>query len=92
MQCDYFCLYYQEIVFKKRFLYSNVYINTIDAKKFCLSYKFKNKKWHEIWNIQIVSEKPFCHSQISMIFIQNILGNFYFISNFLSNLRTEMVL
>ena len=29
-----------------------------------------------IWNIQIVIEKAFCHSQISMISIQNILVTF----------------
>ena len=45
-----------------------------------------------IRNIQIVSEKAFSHSQISMIFIQNILETFYFVSNLLSNLSPETVL
>ena len=33
---------------KKRFLYSNVYINTINTKKLSLFYKFINKKCHDI--------------------------------------------
>ena len=45
-----------------------------------------------IWNIQIVSERAFCHLQISMISIQNILVTFWFISNLLSNLRPGTIL
>ena len=33
---------------KKRFLYSNVVINKINTKKICLSYKFINKKCHDV--------------------------------------------
>ena len=43
-----------------------------------------------IYYIQIVSEKAFCHSQISTIFFQNFLVTFQFASNLLSNLRLEL--
>ena len=42
--------------------------------------------------IQIVSEKRFCHPQISMIFLQNFLVTFKFVSYLQSNLRPEMAL
>ena len=41
--------------------------------------------------IQIVSEKAFYHSEISMISLHNFLVTFYFVSNLRSNLRSEMV-
>ena len=45
-----------------------------------------------IWFIQTVSEKHFCHSQISMICLQNFSVTFYIVSNLLSISRPEMVL
>ena len=33
---------------KKRFLYSNIFINSLNAKKLQLSYKFINKKCHDM--------------------------------------------
>ena len=77
MQCNDFCLCYRIIVVKKRFIYSNLFIYTINTKKLCLSYEFINKMCHDmIYCIQIVSEKAFCHSQISMISLQNVLVTF----------------
>ena len=76
MQCDDFCMY-QKMGVKNRFLYSNVFINTINTKKLCLSYRFINKNYHDmIYRIQIVSEKAFSHSQISMISLQNLQVTF----------------
>ena len=70
MQCNNFWLNNLKIVVKKRFLYSNVYINIYNKyKKACIIGVM-------IWNTQIVSEKVFCHSQISMISIHNILVTF----------------
>ena len=37
-----------EISSKKKFLYSDVFIGTINKKKFCLSCNFIDKKWHDM--------------------------------------------
>ena len=42
--------------------------------------------------MEIVSEKAFFHSQISMISLQNFSVTFRFVSNLLRNLRAEMIL
>ena len=47
-----------------------------NAKKICLSSTCINNTVM-IWYIQIVSEKAFCHSQIGLISLQNILVTFY---------------
>ena len=44
-----------------------------------------------MYYIQIVSKKAFYHSELSMISLHNFLVTFYFVSNLLSNLRSEMV-
>ena len=41
---------------------------------------------------EIMSEKAYCHLQISMISLQNLLVTFQFVSNLLKNLRHVMVL
>ena len=79
MQYNDFCVYYQKIVAKRTISISNVFINTINTKKkkkkklekkLQKSYWFINKNSHMIYCIQIVSEKTFCHSQVSMVYLQ----------------------
>ena len=45
-----------------------------------------------IYSIQVVIEKAFWHSQISMISLQKFLVTFNFVGNLLSNVRPEMAL
>ena len=59
-----------EISSKKNFLYSDVFINTINKKSFACLVTLQIKS-DMIWHIQIENEKAFCHSEISMISIQN---------------------
>ena len=48
MQCNDFCLYYRKIVAKKVvFIFQHLYY-TINTKKLCLSYRFINKKCHDM--------------------------------------------
>ena len=45
-----------------------------------------------VWYMQIVNEKTFRHSQISMIPLQNFSVTYKFVSNLISNLRAERIL